>query len=127
MGLVFAWNGPNRRSLRAGASNGSLRMMSREELRRECACQPGAVAEYAFGLQEQLAARDQALAEKERMLAGQEQLLAEARGPSPSAFSNRRFHPIFKPALTGCPRLKWAVSSCSRFFHVFAGQIGQAC
>ena len=47
-------------------------MKSRAELLRESACQPQGLAEYAFQLQEQLRARDQALSEKE-------QLLAEAR------------------------------------------------
>jgi transposase len=47
-------------------------MKSREELLRESACQPQGLAEYAFQLQEQLQARDQALNK-------QEQLLAEAR------------------------------------------------
>ncbi|HXP58853.1 MAG TPA: IS66 family transposase [Dongiaceae bacterium] len=61
-------------------------MRSREELVGESARHPRGVAEYAFELQEQLMARDQALArkdqllaEKERLLAEQEQLLAEAR------------------------------------------------
>jgi transposase len=50
----------------------SFRGKSREELLRQSACDPQGMAEYAFKLQEQLRATDQALTQ-------QEQLLAEAR------------------------------------------------
>jgi len=44
-------------------------MKSREELRRESACNPDGVAEYAFLLQEQLSEKDQLLAEARAYIA----------------------------------------------------------
>jgi hypothetical protein len=53
-------------------------MRSRQELVGESARNPRGVAEYAFELQEQLCARDQALAQREQLLAQKDRLLAEA-------------------------------------------------
>jgi transposase len=54
-------------------------MKSREELQRESACNPAGVAEYAFLLQEQLAARDQALTQKDQLLAEARAYIAELK------------------------------------------------
>jgi transposase len=54
-------------------------MKSREELRRQSTCDPGAVAEYAFALQEQLAEKERALAEKEQLLAEARAYIAELK------------------------------------------------
>jgi len=54
-------------------------MKSREELLHQSASDPSATAEYAFQLQQQLLAREQALRQQEQALLEQQQLLAEAR------------------------------------------------
>jgi len=54
-------------------------MKSQEELRRESACNPSGLAEYAFLLQEQLAVRDQMLVEKDQLLAEARAYIAELK------------------------------------------------
>lgn len=54
-------------------------MKSREELFRQSASDPSAMAEYAFQLQQQLIVREQTLRQQEQALIEQQQLLAEAR------------------------------------------------
>ncbi len=54
-------------------------MKTPEELLREFAHDPGGLADYAFGLQEELRAREQQLADKQRELLRQGEQLAEAQ------------------------------------------------